>query len=67
MLQDYISIGRITKPHGLKGGEAGASGINRVERRNGKVEELGSTDKIEMKSGDVFVVETPGGGGFGKR
>ena len=67
MTAAILSNNRRNKPHGLKGGEAGASGINRVERRNGKVEELGSTDKIEMKSGDVFVVETPGGGGFGKR
>ena len=28
--------------------------------------ELGGTDKIEMRPGDVFVIETPGGGGFGR-
>jgi 5-oxoprolinase (ATP-hydrolysing) len=29
------------------------------------VEELGGTDKTEMNPGDVFVIETPGGGGYG--
>jgi 5-oxoprolinase (ATP-hydrolysing) len=37
-----------------------------VERAGGAVEELGSTAVVEMAPGDVFVVETPGGGGFGR-
>jgi 5-oxoprolinase (ATP-hydrolysing) len=30
------------------------------------VEELSGTDRVEMAEGDVFVIETPGGGGFGE-
>ena len=33
--------------------------------RGGNIEELGACDKTEMNAGDVFVIETPGGGGFG--
>jgi 5-oxoprolinase (ATP-hydrolysing) len=40
-------------------------GRNRVERTGGKVEQLGGCDQTEMQPGDVFVIETPGGGGFG--
>jgi 5-oxoprolinase (ATP-hydrolysing) len=40
-------------------------GRNYVERSDGTVEELGSTAVVEMSDGDVFVIETPGGGGFG--
>jgi 5-oxoprolinase (ATP-hydrolysing) len=49
----------------LQGGEAGALGRNYVERSDGTVEELGSTAVVEMNDGDMFVIETPGGGGFG--
>jgi len=34
--------------------------------RNGTTEDLGACDKTEMNAGDVFVIETPGGGGYGK-
>jgi 5-oxoprolinase (ATP-hydrolysing) len=36
-----------------------------VERRDGSVEHLPHVGKTEMAAGDVFVVETPGGGGYG--
>ena len=47
------------------GGQAGAPGLNRVERADGRVDPLGSTDATDMAAGDVLVIETPGGGGFG--
>src|SRR6185312_6811799 len=52
-------------PFGVDGGENGAPGRNWVERADGSREEYGATFKVEMNPGDVFVVETPGGGGFG--
>ena len=61
-----LSNRRSTKPHGLAGGEDGANGVNRIERRNGKIEELPARGKAEMKAGDVFLIETPGGGGYGR-
>ena len=49
----------------MAGGGAAAVGRNWVERVDGSVEELTATDLRVMQPGDVFVIETPGGGGFG--
>jgi 5-oxoprolinase (ATP-hydrolysing) len=56
---------RIVPPFGLEGGAPGAVGACRVERADGSVEQLGSTASIAVEPDDVFVIETPGGGGFG--
>ena len=56
---------RRVPPFGLAGGRPGAPGRNWVERAAGGSEEFGATCQVEMRSGDVFVVRTPGGGGFG--
>tara|TARA_R110002073_G_scaffold271385_1_gene434749 strand:- start:565 stop:687 length:123 start_codon:yes stop_codon:yes gene_type:complete len=37
-----------------------------VERKDGTVEKLGATASVQLEKGDVFVIETPGGGGYGK-
>jgi 5-oxoprolinase (ATP-hydrolysing) len=52
-------------PYGLLGGEAGKPGSQRVVRRSGGEIELGSVDACEVGVGDRFILETPGGGGFG--
>ncbi|MCA1939814.1 MAG: hydantoinase B/oxoprolinase family protein [Caenispirillum bisanense] len=57
---------RRVPPYGMAGGEPGAPGKTLVERAAGGVQELGSTDQTEMHAGDVVVVLTPGGGGYGK-
>ena len=41
--------------------------MNRVERADGTVLELDHIGSAEMDVGDVFVIETPGGGGYGRR
>ena len=46
-------------------GRAGVVGRNWVERTDGTIDEFGATGLREMAPGDVFVIETPGGGGFG--
>jgi len=56
---------RIVPPYGMAGGDDGAVGRNWVERTDGSIEELTATDLRQMAPGDVFVIETPGGGGFG--
>jgi 5-oxoprolinase (ATP-hydrolysing) len=61
-----LSDRRSVPPPGLSGGEPGACGANRVERADGSVEELGGCDTRELAAGDAIVIETPGGGGFGK-
>jgi 5-oxoprolinase (ATP-hydrolysing) len=49
----------------MAGGGQGARGVNTVMRADGRVEQLGHIGKTDMESGDVFVIETPGGGGYG--
>jgi 5-oxoprolinase (ATP-hydrolysing) len=56
---------RRVPPFGLAGGSAGEPGRNWVERSDGGREEFGATCQVEMRSGDVFVIQTPGGGGYG--
>jgi len=53
-------------PFGVGGGRPGALGRNWVERRNGTREEFGATCRVDMGAGDVFVIQTPGGGGYGE-
>ena len=56
---------RLTEPYGLAGGQAGERGRDTVERADGSIEELAGNDETLMRPGDVFVMHTPGGGGFG--
>jgi len=66
MTAAILSNNRVYAPFGLLGGEPGQVGRNYVERADGRVEPLGPQDSTELQAGDIFVVETPGGGGFGK-
>jgi 5-oxoprolinase (ATP-hydrolysing) len=65
MTASILSNSRAVRPFGLAGGEPGAPGRNWVERTDGTIEELPHIGSREMNPGDVFVIETPGGGGFG--
>lgn len=65
MTAGILSNRRVIPPFGLQGGEAGKVGKNYVERSNGIVDKLGSTATVKMNNGDVFIIETPGGGGYG--
>jgi 5-oxoprolinase (ATP-hydrolysing) len=56
---------RRVAPFGVAGGAPGALGRNWVERLDGSREDFGATFAVDMQQGDVFVIETPGGGGFG--
>ncbi|MDH5748800.1 MAG: hydantoinase B/oxoprolinase family protein [Rhodospirillales bacterium] len=65
MTAAILSGRRRVAPFGQNGGEAGGCGRNYVIRADGNREELSGTDSTAMASGDMFVIETPGGGGFG--
>jgi len=65
MTASILSNGRVHGAFGMAGGAAGKPGINRVERVDGRSEALGHIGSVEMAPGDVFVIETPGGGGYG--
>jgi 5-oxoprolinase (ATP-hydrolysing) len=65
MTASILSNGRVVPAFGMEGGAPGALGRNVVERADGRVETLGHIGSAEMAPGDVFVIETPGGGGWG--
>jgi 5-oxoprolinase (ATP-hydrolysing) len=57
---------RTIAPFGLAGGRDGATGKTYVERADGRIESIGSVGSAAMAPGDMFIVETPGGGGYGE-
>ena len=66
MTAAILSTRRSVAPFGMAGGAPGALGRNWVERADGSREEFGGTHALELAPGDVFVIETPGGGGYGR-
>ncbi len=66
MSANILANHRRVPPYGMNGGECGATGRNYVERTDGSITELTHSDSTEVNAGDVFVIETPGGGGFGE-
>ncbi|GAB1391697.1 hydantoinase B/oxoprolinase family protein [Rubrivivax sp.] len=65
MTASILSNGRHHGAFGMAGGQPGAVGLNRVERADGRIEPLDHIGSAQMQEGDVFVIETPGGGGWG--
>ena len=65
MRANILANRRKVAPRGLKGGNDAKPGRNWVERADGSIEELTATDWADVEVGDRFVIETPGGGGFG--
>ena len=66
MTASVLSNHRRVPVQALAGGSPGKLGRNAVERSDGTIEELAGADRVEMRPGDRFVIETPGGGGFGR-
>ncbi len=60
-----VASRRNVPPFGLQGGADGAPGRQYVERADGRTEILSGTDRADLLPGDAFVIETPGGGGYG--
>jgi 5-oxoprolinase (ATP-hydrolysing) len=60
-----LSNHRKNPPYGMAGGSPGALGVNRIERADGSVTEMEGSDSMDVDAGDVLVVHTPGGGGYG--
>jgi len=61
-----LSNHRRIAPFGLEGGQPGKTGHNFVEYEPGEREELGPTATVKLREGACLIIETPGGGGFGK-
>lgn len=66
MTAAVVSGHRTVPPYGMAGGEPGAVGRNRVLRHDGREEIIGAAAQTEMGSNDIFIIETPGGGGYGE-
>ncbi len=60
-----LSNHRIVPPYGVAGGAPGACGRNWIERTDGSRDEMTAMDKRHVAAGDVFVLQTPTGGGYG--
>ena len=65
MTAAILSNRRVVPPFGMAGGKPGALGRTTVVRAGGRIETLPGTAVTEVNAGDIFVIETPGGGGFG--
>ncbi|WP_225836569.1 hydantoinase B/oxoprolinase family protein [Streptomyces sp. NK08204] len=66
MTVSTLSQHRRVPPYGMAGGGPGALGANRVERADGTVTDLGASGSADVGPHDVLVIETPGGGGYGR-
>jgi 5-oxoprolinase (ATP-hydrolysing) len=60
-----ITQSRIFAPRGRAGGGPGRQGIQWVRHQSGATTVLRCVDQVDCAAGDVLVVETPGGGGWG--
>ena len=65
MTATMLTSHRIVPPFGLDGGGPGSCGNNTVVRSGGDIEQLQGNDEVSLNPGDMLVIETPGGGGFG--
>jgi 5-oxoprolinase (ATP-hydrolysing) len=65
MTASILSNGRLHGAFGMAGGEPGSVGENHVERADGRIEALGHIGEVQVAAGDVMVISTPGGGGYG--
>ena len=65
MTASILSNNRSVAPFGLRGGLPGGLGRNLVKKADGRSEILGSCATVQLAAGDTFVIETPGGGGYG--
>ena len=66
MRANILANRRRVAPKGLAGGNDAQPGRNWVERADGRIEPLGATGNAEMHPGDRFIIETPGGAGYGE-
>ena len=67
MTVSILSGRRKTRPFGIKGGASGQPGETKIKKYNGEIKVLSSVDTEEVDKGDIIMVNTPGGGGYGSK
>jgi 5-oxoprolinase (ATP-hydrolysing) len=67
MIANILAGHRRVPPYGLRGGRPGQTGRNFVRHADGRVTELAAKGQIQVEAGDLFVIQTPGGGGYGEQ
>lgn len=65
MQANLIASRRLVAPFGLAGGGPGLTGRQWLERADGSLQRLAGIAEFSVVAGDLFVLETPGGGGYG--
>ncbi len=66
MTANLLSGRRTTVPFGLAGGASGKPGEATLRHKNGTQTNLPATATVEMQPGDEIIIQTPGGGGYGR-
>ncbi|RFF27681.1 MULTISPECIES: hydantoinase B/oxoprolinase family protein [unclassified Wenzhouxiangella] len=61
-----LANSRRIAPSGIEGGDDGALGKAWIEKADGNRQDLSGTDRTEVDSDDMLVLQTPGGGGYGE-
>ncbi|WP_068279267.1 hydantoinase B/oxoprolinase family protein [Aldersonia kunmingensis] len=61
-----LSNNRRNAPYGMAGGSEGEAGRNEVHRTDGSIDPMDGSDSVDLAAGDMLVVYTPGGGGYGR-
>ncbi|GIX83383.1 5-oxoprolinase [Caerostris extrusa] len=66
LMLSVLTERRVFAPYGLEGGEDGKKGLNLLIRNDGRIINLGAKNSVRVRAGDAFLLQTPGGGGYGK-
>ena len=66
MIAGILSNRRRVFSFGIENGGSGKVGKNYIKKSDTTVEKLGSQATVEINRGDTFIIETPGGGGYGE-
>ena len=61
-----LSERRVYAPYGMNGGADGMKGINLLKKASGEIKELGHREILKLNENESVIIETPGGGGYGK-
>ena len=61
-----LSERRVYSPYGIKGGEPGTQGLNLYKKADGEIKVLRHREVLKVEKEDSIIIETPGGGGYGK-